>query len=177
MYAFLCVFTIYLQKVYGMSPLKTGLACSSFSLAFIFSSKFIEKTITFFKNKTFIQLGFILAILDFLLMKQINLQTNLWQLILMFFLLGTAITIINAPSMTEAITRVPHNKSGIASGIIFTIRWVGGSIGAITTTLTFQMFGLKTACLSLALAASIGFICATLFIQKPNHLKVLLNKL
>lgn len=143
MYAWLFIFGVYLQNTFEMSTLEAGLVCSSFSISFAFSSKMIGSVIYKLGNKLLIQFGFTLTIVAFIWMATITLSTNIWEFILMFFLLGTGITIVNAPSMTAATEYVPSYKTGIASGIIFTIRWLGGSVGIVITTIIFQIFSYK----------------------------------
>jgi EmrB/QacA subfamily drug resistance transporter len=138
MYAWLFIFSIYLQSTRSFSALETGLACSSFSVAFAISAKLIGKALTYYSNKILIQTGFVLVILSFLSMSTISLNTCLWKFCLMFFILGAGITLINAPTMISATENVPIHKAGIASGIIFTLRWFGGSIGIVVTTLVYQ---------------------------------------
>ncbi len=179
LYAWLFIFSIYLQKALGMSSLKASLLCSSFSVAMALNSNLVAKLMKRQSNKTLMQSGFLLAIVAFIWMATITVDTAVWQFALMFFLLGIAITTINAPSLTAATENVPAHKAGIASGIIFTIRWLGGSAGIIVATAVFQTVsnnyvgslkssltaGLSAACITLAIAAITGFICSSTLIS------------
>jgi EmrB/QacA subfamily drug resistance transporter len=165
MYAWLFLFSSYLQKSHGLTALKTGLVLSSFSIAFVFSSKLINPMSKKFGNKKLIHIGFILSIFVFLLMSTINLNTGLNQLAIMFFLLGICITLLNATSMIMATEIVPGNKSGIASGTIFTIRWLGGSIGIAVIAMVYES-RVSIPCFVLAIVSLIGFIFSTLLKKK-----------
>lgn len=94
----------------------------------------------------------------------------------MFFLLGLAITIIGSPSMAAATEHTPAEKTGVASGIIFTIRWLGGSIGLMLITLIYHLgsqwstiypieqsltTGLSISCLALAGISIVGLAFST----------------
>jgi len=138
MYGWLFIIGIYLQSAYSLTSLLTGVLCSSFSIAFAFTSKLLSKIIKNSENKSLIQTGFVLSIIDFLWMTTITVSTQVWLLILMFFLLGASIMLINAPSLAAATLETPSHKAGIASGIIFTIRWLGGSIGVAIVALIFK---------------------------------------
>lgn len=139
MYAWLFIFSLYLQNTYGMSPLNAGFLCSSFSIAFALGAKFVGKVINKIGYKYLITIGFILAITAFLWMKTTTLTTQSWQFVTMFFLLGIAITSINAPSLSAATQHLPANNAGIASAVMLTMRWLGGSIGIAIVTLVFQL--------------------------------------
>ena len=78
--------------------------------------------------------------------------------------------------MNAANEFIPAEKTGVASGMIFTIRWLGGTIGAALTTVFFntlqthspvnQMLSmthaLSMSCLLLAGIASAGLLLATI---------------
>jgi MFS family permease len=83
----------------------------------------------------------------------------------MFFLLGICITLLNATSMIMATEIVPGNKSGIASGTIFTIRWLGGSIGIAVIAMVYES-RVSIPCFVLAIVSLIGFIFSTLLKKK-----------
>jgi MFS family permease len=98
-------------------------------------------------------------------------NTNLLELIISFLLLGISISMINTGSMTAALENIPTTKAGIASGTIFTIRWLAGSIGVVLLSLLFQLEGLSIACFALAIIAMIGLILA----NQLNKKNILLN--
>lgn len=158
MYAWLFVFGIYLQKYFGLSALEAGILCSSFSIAFAFSMRligFFGKRLSYY---SFIRGGFILAFLSFLWMSFITIGTPLAQIGLMFFSLGMSISAINAPSMSIATEYVPKNYSGVVSGIIFSIRWLSGSLGIVITAFIFERYNLSITCIFMAILCAIGFL-------------------
>lgn len=160
MYAWLCIIGIYLQDVGGMTAMKAGLFCTPFSLAFAFSSKALTHLFKRYTNKLIMQVGFISITAAFLWMATITPLTYQVTMLMMFFLLGIGITVVNTPSMVVATEHVPLNKTGLASGLIFTIRWLGGSIGVATITLIYRGFSesLTYSCLALAFTALLGLV-------------------
>ncbi len=160
MYAWLCIIGIYLQDVGGMTVIEAGLLCTPFSLAFAFSSKVLAHIFKRYTNKQIIQTGFLVSSAAFLWMATITPMTNQLTMLAMFFMLGVGITVVNAPSMVAASEHVPLNKAGLASGLIFTIRWLGGSIGVIVITMIYHAFSesIMYACLALAFAAIFGLL-------------------
>jgi hypothetical protein len=81
--------------------------------------------------------------------------------------------------MAAATLHIPPHKTGVASGIIFTIRWLGGSIGVAVITIIYKyanqvslmntnintspvkhlhLESLFYPCLALTIAATIGLV-------------------
>ena len=159
MYAWLFIFAVYLEKVYGLSPLQTGFMFISYSLATAFCSQFISRVIKRWGRKRPIQFGFVIAIIAFIWMAQIQAGTALWQLIVMSALPGVMLTFVNVSSMNLAMSAVPPERTGIASVLVFTIRWLGGSIGVALLKAATSM---QVAGWALALCALVGVIFGVL---------------
>ena len=127
-------------------------------------------------NKWTMQVGFITMLFSLLLMTSTKPTTSLYELMFMFALFGISVPASNLPSMNAANEFIPAEKTGIASGMIFTIRWLGGTIGAAVTTVFFNALlthshanpliamthALSLSCLVLAIIALLGLILATL---------------
>jgi len=168
MYAWLCIIGIYLQNVDGLTAMKAGLLCTPFSLAFAFSSRALVHLFKRYNNKQIIQAGFLLSTAAFLWMATISPMTSQLTMLMMFFMLGVGITVVNAPSMVAATEHVPLKKAGLASGLIFTIRWIGGSVGVIVVTLIYHNFSesIMYSCIALAISAVFGLLM-TLTLKYP----------
>lgn len=169
MYAWLCIIGIYLQNVDGLTTMKVGLLCTPFSLAFAFSSKVLVHLFKRYNNKQIIQVGFLLSATIFLWMATITPFTNHLIMLVMFFLLGVGIVVVNVPSMVAATEHVPLDKAGLASGLIFTIRWLGGSVGVIVVTLIYHIFSesIMYSCIALAISAILGLL-VTFTLKYPS---------
>src|SRR3990167_6188730 len=169
MYAWLCVIGLYLQNIDHYTALKTGLICTPFSLAFAFSSKALSGLINRYANKTLMQIGFIVIIIALGWMANITPLTNQFLLLIEFFLFGVGITIVNATSMIAATEHVPLDKAGIASGLIFTIRWLGGSVGIVIVSFFYHRYSesLFYPCMVMLLAALTGLLM-TLTLSKSR---------
>ena len=159
MYAWLFVFAVYLERVYGLSPLQTGFMFISYSLATAICSQFISRVIKRWGRKRPIQFGFVIAIIAFVWMAQIQAETALWQLIAMSALPGVMLTFVNVSSMNLAMSAVPPERAGLASGLVFTIRWLGGSIGVALLKAATSM---HIAGWALAFCALVGVIFGVL---------------
>ena len=88
-------------------------------------------------------------------------------------MLGVMLIFVNVPSMNLAMSSIPPEKTGIASGIVFTIRWLGGSLGVAIITLIFEigtrlstLDPISYACFGMAFFATIGVLLGTLIRPK-----------
>lgn len=139
LYAWLFLFSIFLQNVFNFSPLKTGLILTSYSCAFAINSQFVGKMMRFFGNKITIQYGFFIMAISLFAMSFTQTTTSVYLLILLFIFFGIGVTASNAPSLNAATEFIPSEKTGVASGMIFTVRWLGGTIGVALTALIFKI--------------------------------------
>ncbi|MFM8817567.1 MAG: hypothetical protein ACKOHI_06795, partial [Phycisphaerales bacterium] len=55
------------------------------------------------------------------------------------FLLGLGISLTMSPTNTDALGRVPHSERGQVSGLVQTMRQVGGSVGVATIAATVAL--------------------------------------
>lgn len=186
MYGWLFIMSLYLQDAYHASPLMSGSLCSAFSISFAFGSRIFAFVIAKVQHRSIMISGFSLAIVSFAGMTLIDLATPTLYLLSVFALLGVAIMLVNAPSMTLATSNVPIKKAGMASGLVFTIRWLGGTIGIVLVALLYHAYchsalttknmsfvdastyALHAACWLMAMAAVIGLISAKRFIHSDQ---------
>jgi EmrB/QacA subfamily drug resistance transporter len=137
-YAWLFIFTVYLQDAFGFTPLLTGVMFTAYALAFAVNAQVVGLIVSRLGNKLIMQSGFVLMFISLLFMAKVSQETTIFQLIAMFIMFGFGVTAVNSPSLNAASTFVPKHKVGIASGIIFTVRWLGGSVGVALITLIFE---------------------------------------
>lgn len=168
MYAWLCIIGIHPQNVDGLTVMRAGLLCTPFSLAFAFSSRASVHLFERYNTKQIIQAGFFLSTATFLWMATISPMTSQLTMLMMFFILGFGSAVVNAPSMVAATERVPLKKAGLASGLIFTIRWLCGSVGVIVVTFIYHNFSesIMYSCIALAILAVFGLLM-TLTLKYP----------
>lgn len=158
MYGWLFFISFYLENIYKISPVKTGLLLSSYSVAFGLNSYFAGKLINKYGNRKLIQIGFSFVIFSFILMCFIGNKTSISEFLFMFSVFGASLSLINAPSMTSAIQKIPSEKAATASGMIFTLRWICGTLGiAIVTLLYLYFHNIHLIFFILTLISSLGF--------------------
>lgn len=112
------------------------------------------------------------------------LTSSIYFLLFAFFIFGVGVTSSLLPSNHAATEFIPPEKSGVASGMIFTCRWLGGGIGVALTTVVFNTLsvhdqqsqavtamthGLSASCLMLALISVGGLIIATIGLNRISN--------
>ncbi len=160
-YAWLFIFNIYLQSGYGLSPIQTGSLLIVYPLAAGIAAQIISLIIgRYIRGALIMRLGFCISCIAFIAMSTVTPHTSILSLAIMFALLGATVSMVNAPSIALATPFVPPHKTGSASGLIFSIRWFGGSLGVALITLIYQMFDkLSIVCIILAGVALLGVGC------------------
>lgn len=164
-YGFLFLFNVYLQQSYGLSTLMAGLAMTPYVLGWTLSAQLLKNYINLYPHKYLMLSGFFVLAGDLVLMSFIHSGTPLIFILTMIFVYSYAIIHCNAPSMTTATMHVPQHKVGVASSVVFTLRWVGGAFGIVLTTLMFKYESFSAACIYLACTAILGMACSA-FISK-----------
>lgn len=156
MYGWLTIIGIYLQKNLGMTAFQAGAWCLFFSLGFACSTKLNIVILRRWSSETLLTLGWTVMTTDILMMYFNRTNHFLSLMSALFFLLGIGIGMTNTGSMTSALKPITPNQSGVASGILFTIRWIGGAVGVVFAATLFALDGLSAAYLGLFLTCVAG---------------------
>lgn len=181
LYAWLFLFNLYLQSALNYSALKAGMILTAYSVAFAVNSNISGKMMKKYGNKITMQYGFIVMTIALLLLSLIQATSSIYFLIFAFSIFGVGVTSSLLPSNHAATEFIPPEKTGIATGMIFTVRWLGGSVGVALTTIVFNAFGIHAqkvpsaivmthglfvSCLMLAGMSVVGLILATTGLKK-----------
>jgi EmrB/QacA subfamily drug resistance transporter len=128
-FAMFLYLTLYIQDVLGYSPLQAGLRFLPVTLLSFAVAPVAGKLSVRVPVRLLLGSGLVLAGLGLLAMTSIT-ESSGWTLLIPGFLLGGAgIGMINPPLASTAIGVVPHERSGMASGINSTFRQVGIATG------------------------------------------------
>ena len=137
----LFVMALYFQHVLGWSALKSGLAFLPLTLSFgamsAFGGRLIDR-IGFQKPTLF---GLLLASVGFCILGRIQLTSSLNFFVLPFFLMGLGQGISTTGLGTGALSTVPKEKTGFASGVMTMVGLAGGSISLAFVGLLLGYFG------------------------------------
>lgn len=130
---------IYFQTVLGMAPLDSGLSLLPVILANVFIARFAGALLDRYGAKTPATIGTFLGLIGMALWTGALSTLELtWQVPGMI-LLGLGIGLVIIPVNTDALSRTPARLRGQASGVIATVRQLGGALGiAIVGTLLVE---------------------------------------
>jgi EmrB/QacA subfamily drug resistance transporter len=122
---------LYLEKVLGYAPLRTGVAFLPMSLAMaVMSLGVTSRLLIRFGPMKLIVPGLAVVVLGLLLMTRITADANYFTSILpSFLLLGVGMSITSVPLLTIAMADVPKTDAGLASGIVNVSMWLASSLG------------------------------------------------
>ncbi len=154
--------TLYLQRVWHYSPLRTALIYVPLSLILMGSARLGSRIVGRTGPRVLIVGGLVLAVAGLAWLSRIDSSGGL-----LTGLLGPTIVtyagfgITTVPLTLIAMAKVAPGDSGLASGMFNTSRQVGGAIGlAVLGTVAFSAAGQGTASAALATGTGRGFVVA-----------------
>lgn len=137
-FAMFLYLTLYIQDVLGFSPLQAGLRFLPVTLLSFAVAPVAGKLSVRVPVRLLLGAGLLLAGIGLLAMTIISASSGWTALIPGFVLGGAGIGMINPPLASTAIGVVPHERSGMASGINSTFRQVGIATGIAGLGAIFQ---------------------------------------
>ncbi len=132
--------SLYLQNVLGYSPLRAGFAFLPQSLAIIVGAQISTRAVHRFGVRPLLIVGPLFSALGLLWIAQINSTSAYFPGVAIPSVLITLGLGLSFPPLTLAATAgVRREESGLASGLINTMRQVGGAVGlAVLATIATQ---------------------------------------
>jgi EmrB/QacA subfamily drug resistance transporter len=137
-FAMFLYLTLYIQDVLGFSPLQAGLRFLPVTLLSFAVAPVAGKLSVRIPVRLLLGSGLVLAGIGLLAMTTVSADSGWTTLIPGFVLGGAGIGMINPPLASTAIGVVPHERSGMASGINSTFRQVGIATGIAGLGAIFQ---------------------------------------
>jgi EmrB/QacA subfamily drug resistance transporter len=137
-FAMFLYLTLYIQDVLGFSPLQAGLRFLPITLLSFAVAPVAGKLTVRVPVRLLLGTGLVLAGAGLLAMTGLDAGSTWTALIPGFVLGGIGIGMINPPLASTAIGVVPHERSGMASGINSTFRQVGIATGIAGLGAVFQ---------------------------------------
>ncbi|HEY5267123.1 MAG TPA: MFS transporter [Acidimicrobiales bacterium] len=122
---------LYLEKVLGYAPLRTGVAFLPMTLAMAAMSLGVTSRLLIrFGPMKLLVPGTIMVIGGLLLMARVPVDANYFTSILpAFLLLGMGMSFSSVPLLTIAMADAPRSDAGLASGIVNVSMWLASSLG------------------------------------------------
>jgi EmrB/QacA subfamily drug resistance transporter len=165
-FSFIFLATLLMQQVLGYSPTKTGLAWLSTSVtAFMASAVAGARLVALVGVRRLLVTGLSLLAISMLWLTRVPADASyLTDLLPAFLLAGIGIGVCAPSAQIGALSGVSESTSGLASGLVETMREIGGAAGvaAVSTALVSQagLDGFRTAFVVICVTAVIGALTA-----------------
>jgi Major Facilitator Superfamily len=165
-FSFIFLATLLMQQVLGYSPTKTGLAWLSTSVtAFMASAVAGARLVALVGVRRLLVTGLSLLAISMLWLTRVPADASyLTDLLPAFLLAGIGIGVCAPSAQIGALSGVSESTSGLASGLVETMREIGGAAGvaAVSTALVSQagLEGFRTAFVVICVTAAIGALTA-----------------
>ncbi len=137
-FAMFLYLTLYIQDVLGYSPIQAGLRFLPTTLLSFAVAPIAGKLSVRMPVRILLGSGLLLVGLGLVAMTTITASSHWTVLIPAFVLAGAGVGLVNPPLASTAIGVVPHERSGMASGINSTFRQVGIATGIAGLGAVFQ---------------------------------------
>jgi EmrB/QacA subfamily drug resistance transporter len=178
-FSFIFLASLLMQQVLGYSPTKTGVAWLATSVtAFIASAVAGARLVALVGVRRLLVTGLSLLAIGMLWLTRVPADASyVFDLLPAFLLAGVAIGLCAPSVQIGALSGVSESTSGLASGLVETMREIGGAAGvaAVSTVLVSRagLDGFHAAFVVIAIAAALGALtAATAFQRRPRTVEV-----
>jgi MFS transporter, DHA2 family, methylenomycin A resistance protein len=128
-YGVIFVLGLYLQRIRGYSPILSGLAFLPFPIALLFSNLSAGSLSKRFNLRSLMVIGLLIGAAGYWLLRSLDAGTPYLWMLLGFIVIPLGVGLA-VPCMTTALlTAVPASRSGVASGVLNSVRQAGGALG------------------------------------------------
>jgi MFS family permease len=136
--------TLYMQEVLHYSPIKTGVAYLTLTLAIITFAAVAQGLVTRIGVRRVLPFGLALSAAALVLFTQLPVDGHyFWNLFPGFLLSGIGLALAFVPMTIAALIGVTESDAGVASGLINTSQQIGGAIGLAAATTIATTFTLR----------------------------------
>jgi EmrB/QacA subfamily drug resistance transporter len=127
--------TLYMQEVLHYSPIKTGVAYLTLTLAIITFAGIAQGIVTRIGVRRVLPVGLALSAAALVLFTQLPTDGHyFWNLFPGFLIGGIGLALAFVPMTIAALVGVTESDAGVASGLINTTQQIGGAIGLAAAT-------------------------------------------
>jgi EmrB/QacA subfamily drug resistance transporter len=171
-FSFIFLATLLMQQVLGYSPTKTGVAwLATSATAFAASAVAGARLVALVGVRRLLVTGLSLLAIGMLWLTRVPADANyLTDLLPAFLLAGVAIGLCAPSAQIGALSGVSESTSGLASGLVETMREIGGAAGvaAVSTVLVSRagLDGFRAAFVVIGVAAALGALIAGTAFQR-----------
>ncbi len=132
---------IYSQDVLGFSPVEAGLALLPVTIPLLLLAIYAGKLYDRTGARGLVAFGTAATAAAFFGLAFVVLELDYWYLVPFYVVLGIGISFIMTPANTDGMNASPASLRGQASGLLQTVRQVGGTVGiAVLTSVILSVF-------------------------------------
>jgi DHA2 family methylenomycin A resistance protein-like MFS transporter len=172
LYGVIFVLGLYLQRIRGYSPLNSGLAFLPFPIVLLFSN-LMAGWIAKGNNLRYpMVIGLLVGAAGYWLLHSINAGSPYLQMLLGFLVIPLGVGLAVPCITTSLLTTVPASRSGMAAGVLNSVRQAGGALGVAVYGALLNEKGVYGAQLSFSISAALLILAAVVaavgISQLPN---------
>jgi EmrB/QacA subfamily drug resistance transporter len=129
MAGFLFFSAFYMQSVRGYTPLQAGACTLALAVAMMIFGPLSARTVRRFGPKAVCSVALVIVAAALTALAFIEVDTPLWAILPVFFILGTGIANVMPPAAVSVMMSLPREKAGVGSAMNNTMRQVGQALG------------------------------------------------
>ena len=137
MLSWLFIVSLFLPRVFNLSPLQVGIAELPFSLSFFLSGFIIGRFINKVDHKLVVCCGLIAMLASTILLAFATHKTTYAYFGIAFGLLGVGFVTTNAASLATMIKFIPTELMGLGFGTSMLFRWLGVALGVAIISVVY----------------------------------------
>jgi EmrB/QacA subfamily drug resistance transporter len=166
--------SLFVQGVLGYSPVKAGASFLPMTLCIIFFAPVAGKLSDRIGSRWLMGSGMLLVSLSLVLFSLLDASSDFWNLLPALLVGGAGMAMGMTPTTAAAMGSVPVDKAGVGSGVLNSMRQVGGSLGvaisgAILGSYANFVDGFQAALHVSAGIAFAGAVVAFVMVRQPSH--------
>jgi EmrB/QacA subfamily drug resistance transporter len=132
--------SLYLQKIYGLDALTTGLIMIVQTLLMVVFSPMTGKLSDRIEPRIVASAGLAICAIGLVLFALISPGTPLWLVVMGLIFLGIGVAFFVSPNTNAIMSSVAKSDYAVASSMVSTMRMIGGILGLGITNLIFTYF-------------------------------------
>jgi EmrB/QacA subfamily drug resistance transporter len=121
--------SLFVQGILGYSPVQAGASFLPMTLCIIFFAPVAGKLSDRIGNRWLMASGMLLVSLSLVLFSLLDEGSTFWNLFPALLIGGAGMAMAMTPTTSAAMGSVPVDKAGVGSGVLNSMRQVGGSLG------------------------------------------------
>jgi EmrB/QacA subfamily drug resistance transporter len=143
LFAAFYIYNLYLQNdlLFDYPAVKSGAALLPLSLALFAVSLVVGRLVARFGARGPVTIGFLVTAAGLYLVSRVDAGSTYADLWPGFLLAGLGMGLVNGPTSAAAVSAVPEDRAGEASGVVNMARYLGGAFGVAVTAVVYSGVG------------------------------------